>query len=161
MLDIHEFLLERGYKVEDIPGVKYLYHDPCHTPIKTQAPLKVAQQLMAGTEVELTDRCCAEAGTLAVSRPDISNQLRFRKEQELFKGIADLTGEAHKVKPDEVKVLTACPACQQGLNRYEDATGLKTDYIVVEMARFLKGENWKTQFIAELKNGEAVEKVLL
>ncbi len=161
MLDIHEFLLERSYKVEDVPGVKYLYHDPCHTPIKTQEPLKVAQQLMAGTEVKLTDRCCAEAGTLAVSRPDISNQLRFRKEQELFKGIADLTGEAHKVKPDEVKVLTACPACQQGLNRYEDATGLKTDYIVVEMARFLKGEDWKAQFLAELKQGEAVEKVLL
>ncbi len=161
LLDIHEFLLERGYKVEDVPGTKYLYHDPCHTPMKSHDPLSVAKGLMAGTEVVLTDRCCAEAGTLAVSRPDISNQLRFRKEQELFKGIQDLTGEAKPVKRDEVKILTSCPACQQGLNRYQDSTGLKTDYIVVEMARLLKGEDWKPRFLRELKEKQAVEKVLL
>ncbi len=161
LLDIHEFLLERGYRVEDVPGVKYLYHDPCHTPMKSHDPLSVAQGLMQGTEVKLTDRCCAEAGTLAVSRPDISNQLRFRKEQELFKGIEDLTGEARRVRQDEVKILTSCPACQQGLNRYQDSTGLKTDYIVVEMARLLKGEGWKRDFLSELRQKNAVEKVLL
>ena len=161
MLDIHEFLLERGYKVENVPGVKYLYHDPCHTPMKAHDPLSVAQGLMQGTEVKLTDRCCAEAGTLAVSRPDISNQLRFRKEQELFKGIENLTGEARPVSQGEVKILTSCPACQQGLNRYQDSTGLKTDYIVVEMARLLKGEHWKQQFLTALQAQQAVEKVLL
>ena len=33
--------------------------------------------------------------------------------------------------------MTSCPACQQGLARYADETGLKTDYIVVELARHL------------------------
>ena len=41
----------------------YLYHDPCHTPMKTNAPLKVATSLM-GSDVNLSDRCCGESGTL-------------------------------------------------------------------------------------------------
>ncbi len=46
-----------------------------------------------GQEVLLSDRCCGEAGTFAVSRPDIATQVRFRKEEEIHKGIAQLTGE--------------------------------------------------------------------
>ena len=36
LLDIHEYLLEKGVKLERRrPGVRYMYHDPCHTPMKT------------------------------------------------------------------------------------------------------------------------------
>ncbi len=158
LLDIHEYLMEKGVKLAGVPGVKYLYHDPCHTPMKTHAPIKVAAALM-GQEVLLSDRCCGEAGTFAVSRPDIATQVRFRKEEELHRGIAQLTGAA-RARGGNVKMLTSCPACQQGLARYTDSTGLDTDYIVVELARLKMGESWAQNFIARVKQG-GIEHVLL
>ena len=153
LLDIHEYLMEKGLKLDAVEGQQYLYHDPCHSPMKRHNPLKVASTLM-GQDVPLSDRCCGEAGTFAVSRPDIATQVRFRKEEELRKGIAAQAGEG------PVKVLTSCPACQQGLSRYSNSTGIETDYIVVEMARHLHGEKWQVDFIDEVKQG-GIERVLL
>ena len=46
LLDIHEYLMEKGVKVEGVRGVRYMYHDPCHTPMKTHKPMKVVNELM-------------------------------------------------------------------------------------------------------------------
>ena len=158
LLDIHEFLLEKGKRLEDVTGVKYLYHDPCHTPMKTYEPTSVASKLM-GQPVQLSDRCCGEAGTLGTARPDIANQVRFRKSEEITQGVRDLTGR-DQAEPGQVKMLTACPACHQGLAKYADETGVTTDYIVVEMAKHLLGEGWQQRFMERVKAG-GVEKVLL
>ncbi len=158
LLDIHEYLMEKGVMLDGTPGVKYLYHDPCHTPMKTHAPVKVASTLM-GQNVTLSDRCCGEAGTFAVARPDIATQVRYRKEGEIRDGITALTGES-KVRHDEVKMLTSCPSCQQGLKRYADSTGIDTEYIVVALARARLGERWSRDFIERVKLG-GVERVLL
>ncbi len=158
LLDIHEYLMEKGMKLEGVEGVQYLYHEPCHTPMKTYNSTAVASTLM-GQEITLSDRCCGEAGTFAVSRPDIATQVKFRKQEELHKGIRDLTG-SDVARDGNVKMLTSCPACQQGLLRYGEETGLDTDYIVVEMARHLMGEGWQTQFIERAKKG-GIERVLL
>jgi Fe-S oxidoreductase len=96
---------------------------------------------------------------MAVSRPDISTQVRFRKQEELQLGINCLTG-ADRAVAGNVKLLTSCPACQQGLSRYADETGLETDYIVVELAHRLLGDQWQKDFIARVKRG-GVERVLL
>ncbi len=158
LLDIHEYLLEKGVSLPGNDGVRYLYHDPCHTPMKQYNPIKVASTLM-GQEVMLSDRCCGEAGTLAIARPDIATQLRFRKEEELHRGIALLSGE-DRVRNGNVKMLTVCPACQQGLSRYADATGLETDYIVIELANALLGADWQRRFIEQARKG-GIERVLL
>ena len=154
LLDIHEYLLEKGVKVGDATGVRYLYHDPCHTPIKTAKPLSVVNGLMGGG-VPLSERCCGESGTLAMTRPDVSTQVRFSKEESLRNGIAALRAE-----DDQVKVLTSCPSCLQGLARFEDDTGAQADYIVVEMARRILGENWLPEFVAKANAG-GIERVLL
>ena len=158
LLDIHEYLMEKGMSLDDVPGVRYMYHDPCHTPMKTHNPLSVASQLM-GQPVMLSDRCCGEAGTFAVARPDIATQVRFRKEEELKQGIHSLTG-SDRAEDGNVKMLTSCPACQQGLMRYADETGLETDYIVVEMANRMLGDGWQKTFVENVKTG-GVERVLL
>ena len=158
LLDIHEYLMEKGVGIEAVAGTRYLYHDPCHTPMKTYQPTSVASKLM-GQPVPLSDRCCGEAGTLGTARPDIANQIRFRKHEELTQGIQALTGKPH-ADNGEVKLLTSCPACQQGLAKYADETGLATDYIVVELARHLLGEGWQQRFLDRAKNG-GVERVLL
>ncbi|HET9462446.1 MAG TPA: FAD-binding and (Fe-S)-binding domain-containing protein, partial [Thiobacillus sp.] len=154
LLDIHEYLMEKGVKLDGMSGEKYLYHDPCHTPMKTHAPMKVANALLGGG-VSLSDRCCGESGTLAVTRPDISTQIRFRKEEEIRAGVAALgTGT------QPVKLLTSCPSCLQGLARYSDDTGTEPDYIVIELAKKLLGENWMASYLARVGNG-GIERVLL
>lgn len=165
LLDIHEYLMERGLglgsathdTVSSTGAEHYLYHDPCHSPMKTYAPTEVAQKLL-DQPVVLSERCCGEAGTLGTSRPDIANQLRYRKAQELRDGIRQVTGEERT--QGQVKLLTSCPACQQGLARYADETGLKTDYIVVELAQRRLGRQWQDAFMTKLKAG-GIERVLL
>jgi FAD/FMN-containing dehydrogenase/Fe-S oxidoreductase len=159
LLDIHEYLMEKGVKLDEVSGEKYLYHDPCHTPMKTHAPMKVANTLLGGSPdksvVQLSDRCCGESGTLAVSRPDISTQIRFRKEEEIRAGVAALDAGSQPVK-----LLTSCPSCLQGLARYSEDTGTEPDYIVIELATKLLGDNWMQSYLARVGNG-GVERVLL
>ena len=158
LLDIHEYLLEKGIQLTEASGVKYLYHDPCHTPMKTHNPVRVASTLLK-QDVLLAERCCGEAGTFAVSRPDIATQVRYRKTEELRKGIQQLIGKdtSHK---GEVKLLTSCPACQQGLSRYQATTGLQTDYIVVELIRSLHGKDWQKKFLRQISQ-DGIKRVLL
>jgi hypothetical protein len=35
LLDIHEYLMEKGVKLDGVEGTRYMYHEPCHTPMKT------------------------------------------------------------------------------------------------------------------------------
>ena len=160
LLDIHEYLLEKGVKLDGAEGkprgVRYLYHDPCHSPMKTYAPLKVVNELASGN-VALSARCCGESGTLAVARPDISTQVRFRKQEELARAVAAIRDGGHE---SGVKILTSCPSCLQGLARYRDDTGAEADYIVVEMARHLLGANWLAEYVEKAHRG-GIERVLL
>jgi len=158
LLDIHEYLMEKGMRSEAAGGVQYLYHDPCHTPMKTHNPVQVASTLL-GQPVALSDRCCGEAGTFAVSRPDIATQVRYRKQQELEAGIEQLTGQP-RASGGNVRLLTSCPACQQGLARYAPETGLEAEYIVVELANRLLGKDWEERFIRSAGQG-GIERVLL
>ena len=158
LVDIHEYLMEKGVSMDGVGGTQYLYHEPCHTPMKIYDSTKVASNLM-GKDVLLSDRCCGESGTFAVARPDIAAQVKFRKEKELIKGIKQLTGH-EKALSNNVKMLTSCPACQQGLTRYQEETGLEVDYIVVELAKHKLGANWQKQFINSALSG-GIEKVLL
>ncbi len=158
LLDIHEYLMEKGISLNAGGNRQYLYHDPCHTPMKTYNPVKVAASLMQ-QEVLLSSRCCGESGTLGTARPDIADQLRYRKQEELEKGLIKLTGQPNN-NAGKVKLLTSCPACQQGLSRYQDDTGLETDYIVVELCNNLLGNNWQDDFIARV-NTSGIERVLL
>ena len=157
VIDIHEFLMEKGVKLDGVTGQQYLYHDPCHTPMKTHQPLKVVNELMGGG-VPLSDRCCGEAGTFAASRPDIATQVRARKEEEINANLQALTGGQPPALP--VKILTSCPSCLQGLSRYNDDTGTEADYIVVEIAKHLLGQNWLPEYVARARDG-GIERVLL
>ena len=198
IIDIHEFLLEKGIKLDGVNGMRYMYHDPCHTPIKTMDPVTLVNQLMGsekdGYKIEKNDRCCGESGTLAVTRPDISTQVRFRKEEEIRKGAAKLRGiplvaeaGANGINPanasagaagapdgsvlkagdgptpngaTEIKILTSCPSCLQGLSRYNEDANIEADYIVVEMARHVLGEDWMADYVQRANNG-GIERVLV
>jgi Fe-S oxidoreductase len=156
LLDIHEYLLEKGVRLEGVEGVRYMYHDPCHTPIKTRQPIQVVRGL-TGQDVAVNDRCCGESGTLAATRPDVSTQVRFRKEEEMRRHAARLRGDGFA---GALKVLTTCPSCLQGLSRYEPDTGAEAEYVVVELARRLLGPDWMEKYVAAANAG-GIERVLL
>ena len=187
LIDIHEYLLEKGVRLQGVEGtnplrtdkesslfatqpitslpapalsdaesVRYMYHDPCHTPMKTYQPLKVVNEIM-GARVSLNHRCCGESGTLAATRPDVSTQVRFRKEEEMRKGAGRLRKDGYT---GDVKILTSCPSCLQGLARFNDDANTTADYIVVEMARRILGENWMEDYVQKANAG-GIERVLL
>jgi Fe-S oxidoreductase len=168
IIDIHEYLLEKGITLvpDGGAGAGYLFHDPCHSPMKLQDPMKTVKALV-GTSVLKNDRCCGESGTLGVSRPDISTQIRFRKEEELRKDEVAL--RALQAKDDaaagkgNLKILTSCPSCLQGLTRYGNDLNnglLEADYVVVEMANLILGKDWLPQYVSKANAG-GIERVLV
>ncbi|MGC1176265.1 DUF3683 domain-containing protein [Polaromonas sp.] len=163
IIDIHEYLLEKGITLRtDQPGAGYLYHDPCHSPMKLQEPMKTVKALL-GDQVLKSERCCGESGTLGVTRPDISTQIRFRKEEELRKDEAKLRASGAVAETGNVKILTSCPSCLQGLTRYGDDLQnglLEADYIVVEMANQILGKEWLPAYVDAANNG-GIERVLV
>ena len=165
IIDIHEYLLEKGITLaQDGTAGSFLFHDPCHSPMKQQAPIKTVKALL-GENVIQSERCCGESGTLALNRPDISTQVRFRKEEEIRKGEVAVRalGDATLGTKDNIKILTSCPACLQGLSRYGDDLQnglLEADYIVVEMARQILGENWMVEYVNKANIG-GIERVLV
>jgi FAD/FMN-containing dehydrogenase/Fe-S oxidoreductase len=161
IVDIHEYLLEKGITLGDRAGA-YLYHEPCHNPMKQQDSVKTVKALV-GERVLKSERCCGESGTLGVTRPDISTQVRFRKEEEIRKGEAALRALPGVAAQGDLKILTSCPSCLQGLMRYQGdlASGLlEADYIVIEMARHILGSTWLEDYVASANRG-GIERVLV
>ncbi|NRT55666.1 DUF3683 domain-containing protein [Sphaerotilus uruguayifluvii] len=157
IVDIHEYLLEKGITLQGQGN--FMYHDPCHTPMKLQDPMKTVKALV-GPGVVKAERCCGESGTLGVTRPDISTQIRFRKEEEIRRAEGQLRAQGAQ---GDLKILTSCPSCLQGLSRYGDDLKdglLEADYIVVEMARRILGENWMPEYVARANAG-GIERVLV
>ena len=154
LMDIHEYLMEKDVHIHS--DEKYLYHDPCHSPMKRYSPEKVASTLM-GQDISGSKFCCGDAGTLSVSRPDIANQLKFRKQKEIQQNVNALLGDSQQ---ETVTMLTSCPACLKGLASYTPATGIKPEYIVVELARKMLGKQWQTEFVEKVQHG-GVERILL
>ncbi len=160
IVDIHEYLLSKNISLPG--GQAYLYHDPCHSPMKQQSPMKTVKALL-GDQVIESKRCCGESGGLAYARPDISTQIRYRKEQEILAGEAQLRDKGWAAPQDNIKVLTSCPSCMIGLNRFQDDLQnglLEADYIVVEMAKNILGDNWMADYV-QVANAGGIERVLV
>jgi len=161
IIDIHEYLLEKGITLPAGQG-GFLYHEPCHNPMKLGDSMKTVKALI-GDKVLKSERCCGESGTLGVTRPDISTQVRFSKEEEIRKGEAALRASGAVGQAGNVKILTSCPSCLQGLTRYGDDLQnglLEADYIVVEMARQILGKEWLPAYVQAANHG-GIERVLV
>lgn len=110
----------------------YLYHDPCHTPLRLNPPLETVKKL-TGANVVQSERCCGESGLFAIKRPDIASQGASPQVR------GDREGQAKAGHQGHVKMPTTCPGCLQGLSRYEERADMDAEYIVVEMARQILG----------------------
>src|SRR4029453_341488 len=128
----------------------------------------VTVKALVGENVRKSDRCCGESGTFGITRPDIATQVRFRKVEELKKDEgarrATIAVADPAVSPKaDLKILTSCPSCLQGLQRYKGdlANGLlEADYIVAEMANPILGDDWMPEYVARANEG-GIERVLV
>ncbi len=149
VLDATRFLQERGVRIE--AGGEVLYHAPCHDPLDGKAAAVLER--LAGLRLRHVPHCCSEAGTLALSRPDIADAMLHRKRQALAEGREELQAGAEASAPR--LILTSCPSCLSGLGRA--GVGLEPRHLVVELARALSGEGWRERALEQAARAEAVQ----
>jgi FAD/FMN-containing dehydrogenase/Fe-S oxidoreductase len=143
LADISRFALENGLPAP--PKTTYLYHQPCHDSLKEKAGQVLGK---AGSKVVMVPHCCSEAGTLSLSRPDISGKMSERKGEAL---------QAAMRWPGSPRcVVTNCPSCVQGLGRQSSALGLKVRHLAVELAEKTGGKGWREEARKILSKAEVV-----
>ena len=144
--DVARFAADRGLTVQAGGDASYLYHAPCHDSLDGQALPVLAR--VAGIAAEAVPHCCSEAGTLSLSRPDITDAMLHRKSAALREALAK--------RPRGAVLLTNCPSCMQGLGRNAPALGAEPRHIAVELARAISGDGWQEVFRARAARAQAV-----
>ncbi len=126
-------------------GRSVYYHAPCHDSLSGDG-LSLLESVF-GRPVRSIPHCCSQAGTLALSRPALSDALLRKK--------ADAVREAGLAAGRDAPVITNCPSCLQGLGRLTDPE-VEARHLVVELARLDGGTLWETDAREILRNAEPV-----
>lgn len=134
MDDISNYVLENSdWDYGSKKNVTALYHTPCHDSFKGEGAGLLHRFY---NNVESVSDCCSEAGTLALSRPDISHAMLERKRESIAK----------KSQPGTRLLLaTNCPSCLSGLGRNSDLN-IEPKHMAVLLAETLGGAYWKDEF---------------
>ncbi|ABS27196.1 DUF3683 domain-containing protein [Anaeromyxobacter sp. Fw109-5] len=151
IVDVARYAAERGLSLaapapEAGPGPELLYHAPCHDSLDGDARAVLARIGGFG-KVEAVPHCCSEAGTLALSRPDITDAMLHRKREAI--------AEALDGRPRGAVMLTNCPSCVQGLGR-NAAFGVEPKHLAVALAERISGPDWREKFRAQATRATAV-----
>ena len=130
--------------------------------MKQQEPMKTVKALV-GDNVRKSERCCGESGTFGVTRPDIATQVRFRKEEELRQGRGGAARSGAVRRKGNVKILTSCPSCLQGLSRYQDDLTTACSKPTTSWSRWRAGSSARTGCPSTWReaNDGGIERVLV
>jgi Fe-S oxidoreductase len=145
LVDVAAYAAERGLKVGANGAEGLLYHAPCHDSLEGKAA-EVLVKLGGFGKVEAVPHCCSEAGTLALSRPDITDAMLHRKRGALEEAMSGRRG---------VTILTNCPSCVQGLGRNRPM-GVEPKHLAVALAERMSGEGWLAAFRVQAAKAHAV-----
>jgi len=143
VVDLARFAQERGARPGG--GGTCLYHAPCHDSLDGRAV--EAFEVLAGARLVPVPHCCSEAGTLAMSRPDISHAMLHRK--------AEALGGAVRGNPAADVILTNCPSCLQGLGRHAMPRG-GVRHLAVELALRMSGADWRAAALRRVRRAEVI-----
>jgi len=132
--DVSGYVLEEGpaMPAAKIPG-EIFYHAPCHDSLENHGPALLAR---LHEKVKPVANCCSEGGTLALSRPDITDKMLRRK--------GDSLRQAGASRADTKAIITNCPSCLTGLGRNGEV-GIQPKHMAVALAERLGGENWRRE----------------
>jgi Fe-S oxidoreductase len=145
IVDVARYAFERGLRL-DADGNGSLYHAPCHDSLDGKARELLAEMGGFGP-VQAVPHCCSEAGTLALSRPDITDAMLHRKREAL--------ADALEGRRRGTTVLTNCPSCVQGLGR-NAAMGVEAKHLAVALAERISGDGWLDRLRAQAARAHAV-----
>lgn len=142
--DVSHFALQIEPSLFKNGSSAYLYHAPCHDSLQGNA-LDILKTL--DISATLTPNCCSEAGTMAISRPDISSAMRQKKRESIRQKSDNANGEQ--------TILTNCPSCISGLGRNVDMQ-IKPRHIAEILAIRAGGERWEQELGSLLVGCEKV-----
>jgi FAD/FMN-containing dehydrogenase len=145
LVDVSRYALERGLKLDGAAG-DFLYHAPCHDSLDGKAQ-EVLVKIGGFGKVEAVPHCCSEAGTLTLSRPDITDAMLHRKRAAF--------AEALETRPGGATVLTNCPSCVQGLGR-NAPMGVQPKHLAIALAERMSGPGWLELFRSNAARAHAV-----
>ncbi|MCB9494482.1 MAG: DUF3683 domain-containing protein [Desulfobacteraceae bacterium] len=132
LIDVSIYVLKNKFKDLKLP--KALYHRPCHDSTEGNALESIRK--ISDEQIILTESCCSEAGTMSISRPDITNAMLAKKKNELLHLKSEFTYDR------DLRIYTNCPSCIQGLSRNKD-TGFEPLHLAEAIAESLGGKDWK------------------
>ena len=135
LIDAGRFALQNGLVIPSGGDVNLLYHRPCHDSMEGKASEVLGKA--AGLDLVDVPHCCSEAGTLSLSRPDITNNMLDRKARSVV--------DAMEGRPRGTVMLTNCPSCLQGLGR-NAALGITPTHVTVHLAARIGGPSWRDEF---------------
>nr|MBP8037829.1 FAD-linked oxidase [Desulfobulbus sp.] len=145
LTDVSSFVLEHApERFRRDHGQRFLYHAPCHDSLQGEGAQLVRR---LGGEVASVPGCCSEAGTLSLSRPDITDAMLTRKRDALY---AVTGGDLN----DRV-IVTNCPSCLSGLGRNR-TLGVRPAHLAVLLAESLGGERWQREMVSLAGKAEVV-----
>lgn len=144
LMDVSEYALSSGLDVKC--SETRFYHAPCHDSMGGKAVKLLEQQ--CGYIMKATPDCCSEAGTMALSRPDITSRMLEKKRAGIKKALQN-AGLSEGI------ILTNCPSCLQGLGRNE-SSGMKPRHIAEELAFRTGGYDWEKELVEMMANHEKV-----
>jgi FAD/FMN-containing dehydrogenase/Fe-S oxidoreductase len=140
LIDAAAFIMANGTPAV-LPEFCY-YHRPCHDSLDGRGEALLTQVSPNG--VQSIPGCCSEAGTLALSRPDIAAAMLARKRGEIN---ARLAGEKN------ARLVTNCPACVTGLGRQQR---LAPWHLTVALAEAEAPGSWHGQAVDLLARAEKI-----
>jgi FAD/FMN-containing dehydrogenase/Fe-S oxidoreductase len=141
LCDAVAFALDRGLPIQ-LAG-PLLYHQPCHDSMEGRGE-ELLRTIAPDGVVPVPD-CCSEAGTLALSRPDLAAAMLVRKRNSVL-AAADRTSRNRRL-------LTNCPACLNGLGRLRIAP---VRHVAVALAQSLAPGAWKDTVAERLARAETI-----
>ncbi len=145
IVDVSKYVYEKGMRVEG-SNQEFLYHAPCHDSLSGKA-CELLRDFGGFGTVRPVPHCCSEAGTLALSRPDITDSMLQKKREALKESLEGNAGRT--------TILTNCPSCVQGLGRNRDL-GLAPKHIAVALAEKFSGPDWLDRFYSQAARATAM-----
>lgn len=144
IMDVSAFSIQNGISVQ--AGRQLIYHQPCHDSLEGKA--EDLFLTYGHTKMQTTAECCAEAGTMSLSRPDITAAMRNRKENSLL--------SIKKNFDQQITIVTNCPSCIQGLGRHA-SHNIHPRHIAHELALQTGGKKWKNELRILSKKAEVIQ----
>ncbi|MFO8033176.1 MAG: FAD-binding and (Fe-S)-binding domain-containing protein [Desulfohalobiaceae bacterium] len=152
MQDVFQFLQPSLLQANQCsePTKELILHSSCHSALSLSDHAQADQtyssllQNLLGTDITVSQYCCAESGLGALTSPHVYNRLRKRKKQALREIIAQ--------RENDPEILVSCPSCKIGISRIlnSDKKKLKPLHTIEYIAKQQLGDDFKDKIKAKL-----------